>query len=61
MYKRQTYNRVIRKVDWTMLRRLGHKEELRSYDSGEGTWYRLCRTMRIGGRDVSRYLPAWGG
>ena len=56
-----TYNRVIRKVDWTMLRRLGHKEELRSYDSGEGTWYRLCRTMRIGGRDVSRYLPAWGG
>ena len=56
-----TYNRVPRKVHWSMIRRLGHKEELASYDSGEGTYYRTVRLLKIGGKDVSRYMPAWGG
>ena len=56
-----TYGRAPMKIDWSMLRRLGHKDELEHYDSGEGVYYRTCRTMRIADRDVSRYLPAWGG
>lgn len=56
-----TYSRAPRKIDWSMLRRLGHKEELENWDSGENVYFRTCRTMRIDGKDVSRYLPAWGG
>ena len=44
-----------------MMRRLGHKDELPGYGSGEGEFFRGTRLMKIGGKDVSRYKPAWGG
>ena len=56
-----TYGRVRRKAEWSMMRRLGHKDELASYDSGEGEYYETIRILRIGDQDVSRYKPAWGG
>lgn len=56
-----TYGRVPRKVEWSMLRRLGHKDELASYTDGEGDTYRKVRILKVGGKDVSRYKPAWGG
>lgn len=56
-----TYNRVPCKPEWTMMRRLGHKDELASYSSGEGELFRDVRILKIAGKDVSRYKPAWGG
>lgn len=56
-----TYSRVPRKVEWSMLRRLGHKDELASFTDGEGEIYRKVRILKVGGKDVSRYKPAWGG
>ncbi len=56
-----TYNRVPIRTEWSMMRRLGHKEELASYGSGEGEFYSRHRVLRIGDKDVSRYLPIWGG
>ena len=56
-----TYDRVPVRAEWSMVRRLGHIEELPGYNSGEGEWYTATRLLKIGGRDVSRYIPAWGG
>ncbi len=56
-----TYSRVPCKAEWSMMRRLGHKDELPGYGSGEGEFFRGARLMKIGGKDVSRYKPAWGG
>ncbi len=56
-----TYMRAPRKAEWSMVRRLGHREELSSYTSGEGELYRQVRLLKIGSKDVSRYKPAWGG
>ena len=56
-----TYSRVPCKPEWSMMRRLGHKEELAAYASGEGELFRDVRILRIAGKDVSRYKPAWGG
>lgn len=56
-----TYARVPRKADWSMIGRLGHKDELEHFESGEGTLFSKARLLKIGGKDVSRYIPAWGG
>lgn len=56
-----TYSRVRGKAEWSMLRRMGHKDELPGFDSGEGTLYRQVRLLKVGGKDVGRYKPAWGG
>lgn len=56
-----TYARVPNRVQWSMLRRLGHKDELASFEDGAGEYYSYRRIMRVGEKDVSRYLPAWGG
>ena len=56
-----TYSRAPARLCWSMLRRLGHKEELEIWDSGEGQWYRMHRVLKYAHMDVSRYMPAWGG
>lgn len=56
-----TYSRVMRKVEWSMWKRIGHKEELKTFSDGEGDLYRRVRILKIGGKDVSRYRPIWGG
>ena len=56
-----TYVRAPHRSTWTMVRRLGHKDELRGFDPGEGEWYSTHRLLKVGGQDVSRYVPAWGG
>ncbi len=53
--------RVPMKGVWSMIRRLGHKDELAGYDSGEGVYFSEHRFLKVGDKDVSRYLPAWGG
>jgi hypothetical protein len=56
-----TYNRVPIRQQWSMARRLGHKDELQHYDSGENEFYRYIRVLYINGQNVSMYKPAWGG
>ncbi len=56
-----TYGRVFSRSTWSMIRRLGHKDELPGYESGEGVYYSMQRLLKVGDKDVSRYVPAWGG
>ena len=56
-----TYSRAPARLCWSMLRRIGHKEELENWDSGEGQWYKIYRILRYDHMDVTRYMPAWGG
>jgi hypothetical protein len=56
-----TYNRVPNRQQWTMVRRLGHKDELAQYSSGEGDLYRYIPVLRINGQNISLYKPMWGG
>jgi hypothetical protein len=46
---------------WTTVSRIGHKDELRTMNTGEGEQYRLLRISKIGACDISRYNPMWGG
>ena len=46
---------------WSTVSRIGHREELRALDAGEGEQYRLLRIGKIGSHDISRYNPNWGG
>lgn len=56
-----TYSRAPARLCWSMMRRIGHKEELENWDSGDGTWYRTYRVLKYDILDCSRYMPAWGG
>ncbi len=56
-----TFGRVPDRATWSMIRRLGHKDELPGYDSGEGVYFSVHRLQTVGGQNVSRYVPAWGG
>jgi hypothetical protein len=56
-----TYGRAPAKVMWSTVSRIGHKEELRDLDTGEGEQYRLLRIGKIGKHDIGRYHPNWGG
>ena len=56
-----TYSRVPNRVQWSMVRRLGHKAELQSFSDGEGEFWRVLPIVTIGGQDVSRYVPSFGG
>ncbi len=56
-----TFGRVPDRATWSMIRRLGHKDELPGYDSGEGVYFSVHRLQTVGGQNVSRYVPVWGG
>ena len=56
-----TYGRAPAKVMWSTVSRIGHREELRELNAGEGDQYRLLRISKIGSHDISRYNPNWGG
>ena len=55
-----TYNRVWYPGQWTMASRLGHRQELASWDSGEGRLYRKLPILRLMGMRVDKYRPSWG-
>lgn len=55
-----TYDRVPFKVNWSLMRQIGHKEKLADY-RGEGEYYSYHRVLKYGESDVSRYYPSWGG
>lgn len=53
-------SRYIKPRKWSMICRLGHKEELTDMDSGDGTYYRKINVKSLGGLRVDRYPPVWG-
>lgn len=55
-----TYSRNIRKCEWTMWRRIGHREELADFATGSEEWFRPVRLIKIGGKNVRNYKPIWG-
>ena len=55
-----SYHRVLFPRRWSMAKRLGHKEELKSWDDGEGQYFRYFTMKKLGGHKVSRYSPNWG-
>ncbi|MBE5786498.1 MAG: hypothetical protein E7324_03045 [Clostridiales bacterium] len=55
------YIRVPNRAQWSMVRRLGHKDELPDFTDGAGEYFSNYRLMHIADKDVSRYIPAWGG
>ncbi len=54
-----TYSRSIRKAEWSMWRRIGHREELADYPSGEGSLYRKVRLLTMDGKQVRDYPQVW--
>ena len=50
--------RVNVRAMWDVARRLGHEDWLRRDGAAA---YRTFRVHELGGDDVSRYLPMWGG
>lgn len=56
-----TYNRVPVRSQWSMAGRLGHKDELKDFDTGEGVLFSHHRYLKVGGQNMSMYLPIWGG
>jgi hypothetical protein len=44
---------------WSMIRRLGHAEELETWTDGEGIVFRTVPVRTIGSYRVDRYSPAW--
>lgn len=55
-----TYQRAPYHVPWSLVRRMGDKEGLKDFDSGEGVYYSWHRLLRIADLDTSRYMPGWG-
>lgn len=55
-----TYSRAPHKINWSLMRQIGHRETLADY-KGEGEYYSYYRVLRYADMDVSRYIPAWGG
>jgi hypothetical protein len=44
---------------WSMIRRLGHKDEISGFDDGEGTYYRTLPLKSVGEYRLDKYTPHW--
>jgi hypothetical protein len=45
--------------EWSMLRRLGHKDDLGGWDDGEGKFWRSRKMISVGGYVLDKYPPHW--
>ena len=54
-----TNGRHQRLKEWSMVRRLGHREQLASWDDGEGTLHRTVPLRSVGGYVLDKYPPHW--
>jgi len=55
-----TYSRHLLLRQWTMASRLGHKDELASWDDGCGIYFRNIPVKRLGSYRVDIFPPHWG-
>ena len=56
-----TESRTRRLAEWTMWRRIGHKEELFEMPIGENEQFNTVRLLRLGNKNVRSYKPIWSG
>ncbi len=54
-----TNGRHQRLQEWSMVRRLGHRDQLESWDDGEGQLYRTVPLRSVGGYVLDKYPPHW--
>lgn len=54
-----TNGRHQRLKEWSMVRRLGHREQLEQWDDGEGSLHRTVRLRSVGGYVLDKYPPHW--
>ena len=56
-----TYSRTRRLAEWSMWRRIGHKDELADMSTGKGEYFSRVRLLRLGDKNVRNYKPMWSG
>ena len=56
-----TYERVPHSAMWSMVRRSGHKEEIKGFASRENEFHRRIKIIRIAGKYENRYKTYFGG
>ena len=54
-----TYNRNLSRKEYSMVSRLGHKDELAGWDDGDGSFYRSRKMLSVGGYVLDKYPPHW--
>lgn len=47
------------RAEWSMIRRLGHVEELAAWEDGAGEYYRTLKFRSLGGYAMDKYPPTW--
>lgn len=56
-----TETRAVRKCEWSMWNRIGHKDELPEFTDGEGEYYTIHRVIKVADKNVRSYHPIWAG
>jgi hypothetical protein len=54
-----TNGRFPRKQEWSMIRRLGHRDQLAGWDDGAGDFFRTVTLRTVGGYVLDKYPPHW--
>ena len=54
-----TNGRHQRLKEWSMVRRLGHRDQLAEFDDGDGRLYRTVPLRSVGGYVLDKYPPHW--
>ena len=54
-----TNGRYQRLKEWSMIRRLGHRARLESWDDGDGRLFRTVPLRSVGGYVLDKYPPHW--
>ncbi len=54
-----TNGRHQRLKEWSMIRRLGHRDQLERWDDGEGSLHRTVPLRSVGGYVLDKYPPHW--
>lgn len=47
------------KREWSMISRLGHKNELQHLDDGQGEYFQTFKMLSVGGYVLDKYPPHW--
>ena len=54
-----TNGRDLMRKEWSMLRRMGHRDDLADWDDGEGEFWRSRKMISVGGYVLDKYPPHW--
>ncbi len=54
-----TEGRHLRRAEWSMMQRLGHRDDLAGWDDGEGEFFRSIKLRSLGGYAMDKYPPLW--